>query len=413
VRPIAAAAILRLQGLVLGGVLGAEPLALSSLPTPAEVSLEPVADVASLAARWRALEAEADGGFFRGWCFVSHQAARFSDPHLLAITRGGQDLGLAVLNRSGGRFYLNETGDAALDAIFVEHNGVLLRPGAEAYLAQALALASARAPLVLSGVDATHREAALLAGLTLRRDAQPDPALRLQALSGPYLESLSANARAQIRRAMRLCGPGLALTRAEDIDTARRWFAEMVALHERAWRARGKPGAFPGPAITGFHDRLLRDAVPRGEADLLRIAAGTETIGYLYNFRHGGRVYCYQSGFPGFTDARMKPGLVSHTLAVEHYRAMGLQVYDLLAGPARYKATLVPAGAQAGGGTATLYWLTLFARGSWRQRAAFAGARAWQWARVQAARLKPQLALSWWRAYGRRVSTLAVSPPDD
>jgi CelD/BcsL family acetyltransferase involved in cellulose biosynthesis len=387
---------------------------LAATSTPIDLSLQPVSDLGAVAARWRALEAEAAGGFFRGWTFVSQQAARFADPHLLAMRDGGRDLGLALLNRRGGRFYLNETGDPALDVVWVEHNGVLLRPGAEAYLAQALAHVCARGTLVLSGVDALHARAAAAAGHLLRRDAHPDPALDLRALPGPYLDALSANARGQIRRAMRLCGPGLRLTRAEDAATAQRWFGDMVALHQCAWRARGKRGAFPGPAIIGFHEGLLAAAVPLGQADLLRIASGDATIGYLYNFRHGGRVYCYQSGFPAFDDARMKPGLVSHALAVEHYRAMDVAVYDFLAGAARYKSTLAPASLSPGptDGDNALYWLTVYGRGSWRGMAGFAVARTRRWGSQRVGALKAQLALIRGRGYGRRGSPPAGSPHD-
>jgi CelD/BcsL family acetyltransferase involved in cellulose biosynthesis len=382
-------------------------LVLSSFPEPRDISLTHVTDLASLAGRWRALEAVAEGGFFRGWCFVSRQAARFDAPHLLAMTGGGQDLGLALLNRRGGRFYLNETGDAARDAIYVEHNGVLLRPGAEECLAAALGVVCQTGPLVLSGVDAAHRAAARAAGMMVEDKAQSAPAIELDRLEGAYLASLSANTRAQVRRAMRLCGAGLALTRAPDGPAALAWFDEMVDLHTRSWRKRGRPGAFTDPGIVAFHKDLLVAAVPEGQADLLRIATDGAPVGYLYNFVHQGRVYCYQSGFAAAADERMKPGLVSHALAVEHYRAKGMRVYDMLAGPARYKLSLAPSGGPS------LYWLTVFSRRDWRGWAAFGRVRARQWGHALVGGATQQLALSWGRAYGRRVSTPAVSPPDD
>jgi hypothetical protein len=38
-----------------------------------------------------------------------------------------------------------------------------------------------------------------------------------------------------------------------------------------------------------------------------RNAAGARDIGYLYNFRHGGRIYCYQIGAATFADAWLEP----------------------------------------------------------------------------------------------------------
>jgi CelD/BcsL family acetyltransferase involved in cellulose biosynthesis len=74
---------------------------------------------------------------------------------------------------------------------------------------------------------------------------------------------------------------------------------------------------------------------------LLRTRAGDgKIVGHLYNFVYRGRVYCYQSGFARFADNRMKPGLVSHHLAIVMSRAGGLRYYDFLAGDSRYKRSL-------------------------------------------------------------------------
>jgi len=73
--------------------------------------------------------------------------------------------------------------------------------------------------------------------------------------------------------------------------------------------------------------------MPAGEIDLLRIAAGDQTIGFLYNFRFRNRVYAYQSGFDySVSHPHQKPGLTCHHLAIEMYRRQGLEVYDFLAG---------------------------------------------------------------------------------
>ena len=62
-------------------------------------------------------------------------------------------------------------------------------------------------------------------------------------------------------------------------------------------------------------------------------ARGDRVAGYLYNFVHRGWVAAYQSGFDFGDDAdRLRPGLVSHALAIEHYRRAGVRVYDFLGG---------------------------------------------------------------------------------
>jgi CelD/BcsL family acetyltransferase involved in cellulose biosynthesis len=63
-------------------------------------------------------------------------------------------------------------------------------------------------------------------------------------------------------------------------------------------------------------------------------------------------VYSYQSGFNYEEDNRLKPGLVSHRVAIEHCLAAGDAVYDFLAGDDRYKRSLGTHGGR-------LFWLTL------------------------------------------------------
>src|SRR3546814_15671611 len=47
---------------------------------------------------------------------------------------------------------------------------------------------------------------------------------------------------------------------------------------------------------------------------------------HLYNFFYRDRVYAYQSGFPRHADNRLKPGLLSHHLAIQMSRANGLRL---------------------------------------------------------------------------------------
>jgi CelD/BcsL family acetyltransferase involved in cellulose biosynthesis len=328
-----------------------------------EVTLSPLGDLAALRARWGELEAVADAGPFLSWTFASRLMARFKAPHVVAVREAGQDLALGVVNRSVARLYLHETGDPVLDAIFIEHNGLLCRPGVGDVLAPSLRQLAATSPVVMSGVDDAHWQAAAAAGLVVGHQARFAPALELFGLAGPFLDCLSANARSQIRRAMRLYGSELAISRATDGAAAMDYFDEMVALHQASWQARGKPGAFADACARAFHAELLRAAVPRGEADMLRVTARGCTVGLLYQLRQAGHVCCYQSGFAPETDARLKPGLVCHSLAVDLYRADGARVYDFLAGADRYKLTL------ARGGGQTLHWFTLYPPGSWTGRA--------------------------------------------
>ena len=306
-----------------------------------QINLSAIDDFTALGRRWQALEEASDGGFFRSWAFLGCQAeTRFAGARLLGATRDGQDVALALIGRGSGKYWLNQTGDPVADSLFIEHNGLLVRRGASEVIAPVLRFARRRAtPLVLSGIDTATLQAARQAGWCELQQTRPAPFVDIGALESPYLDTLSANARMQIRRSMRLYGEDLRIEAAPCLDQARSWFDEMVVLHQATWRHRGKPGAFAQTAIVDFHKALIARAWPDGAAELLRISARGATIGILYVFLHDGRVLLYQSGFAYDADARLKPGLVCHSLAIAAYARRGEQVYDFLAGADRYKKT--------------------------------------------------------------------------
>ena len=163
-----------------------------------------------------------------------------------------------------------------------------------------------------------------------------------------FLPLVSSQTRSQIRRAQKQAG-ALAVEVATDLVQANAIYDELVTLHGAQWRAKGKPGAFADPWFDRFHRRLIAQRFAAGEIQLVRVRANDQTIGCLYNFVFRGRVLQYQSGFRGYGDARMKPGFLCHTAAIEHCARAGLEIYDLLGGDMRYKKSLAT-------GASTLVW---------------------------------------------------------
>jgi len=346
------------------------------IPAPS-FSLTRVTDLAALALRWRAFEATADVSFFQSWSWVGCLAAeRYSTPMLFCAQIGGRDVALALLNHRPTRLaantlLLNETGDRPFDAMFVEHNGVLCARGHENLRAACLGFLlrpglwpALTSRLVLSGVSDAERAAAAQVDAQLRTtNSEPAPFVDLRSLptgTDGYLASLSANARYQLRRSNRRyaeCG-AVQIDCADTPDAAMAMLDALGVLHQATWTARGKPGVFANPVFRRFHQALITQALPRGEIAMLRLRAGDQLIGYLYNFRHRGQMLSYQSGLvypPG--DSHRKPGLTAHHHAIEWARAEGLQRYDFLAGPDRYKASLANA-------VQILHWLDLVPRWS-------------------------------------------------
>jgi CelD/BcsL family acetyltransferase involved in cellulose biosynthesis len=315
-----------------------------------------------LAPLWRELEARSDASFFLSWNWIGTMVATFGRPALLAtVRRDGVVVGLALFGRRNRwwdplrspALHLNETGRADCDAVTIEYNAVLAQRGAEAAaIAAVLQTLTGWRELHLSGVAPAMADACRGLGLQVRlRRQQLAPYADLG--DGDPLETLSRNSRQQIKRSLRLYeerGP-LALDRAADAVEAWHWLDDLATLHTAAWQARGKPGAFANPHFRPFHRRLAAEGVASGVVDLLRVRAGEDIIGMLYNFRHGDHAYSYQSGFRFEEDERLKPGLVSHVMAMRHYQSQGLARYCFLAGDSRYKSTLAT-------GKDELLWLT-------------------------------------------------------
>lgn len=350
----------------------------------ARITLSTDPDLAMVEAAWRDLESEAVSSLFQSWTWVGCLAEeRFRAPVLLRAERDGRTVGLALLNRTLGwlgaeQLWLNESGDPVLDAVYVEHNGMLLTQDAADLLPACLRamLAAPIAParrgggpwgrrLRLAGVDAAHLAAAQQIGAVHLLNETVAPFVDLAVLPpGPeaYLASLSANTRYQIRRSNRCfdrLGP-LVARQAETEAEALGFLDSLAALHQATWSKRGSRGAFANPAFVRFHRALIARGLPRGELELLRFSAGGHVLGYLYNIRLRGSVFTYQSGFDyaGCAAAfgpHAKPGLACHYAAIVRAQGEGAVAYDFLAGRDRYKSSLTRAATR-------LYWLEVAPR---------------------------------------------------
>jgi CelD/BcsL family acetyltransferase involved in cellulose biosynthesis len=298
---------------------------------------------------------------------------------------------------------LHASGDAALDAITIEHNGLLARRDMAARVQQAawqallgVQMAGGDRLPALGRKPGGHAGRTRRAALTLRMPWQDDPprfdhvripgaadtdlltqghhsnpgglmvhryaeaAWRtdLPALaqgSDDIVAGLGPGTRASIRRSLRryaALGP-VVLEAAASLDEALDFLQRLKHWHQRQWNARGEAGAFANPRFEAFHRELIAAAWPAGQVELLRLRAGPHEVGLLYNFVHGTTVSTYQSGLNlGLDAGNHHPGLVLHAQAMQRAYRAGHTVYDFLAGDARHKRQL---GAQ-GYAMVTLHW---------------------------------------------------------
>ena len=325
------------------------------------LAVEPVESRAALEREWTAFEARVPANFFLSSAWIGTWLATLP-PRLrvyrATARRGGDRVGLAAivahplrpLLRAPSRgVALNATGDDRWDCIAIEHNGFLALPADQPALLATLGdwfaggAGGLGDELRLSGVAAglsveqlTHHR--LLHSSQMRPGFTVDLA-RVRA-AGDFATLLSGNARQQLRRAQRdFAQDGdVAIAEARDADEALAFFAALKALHVQSWGRRGRRHAFAAPYFEIFHRALIERSFARGAVQLLRVTVAKKAIGYLYNFKHGGRIYSYQSGFDD-ADRKRRPGVISHALAIAHNAAAGATVYDFLAGENQLKAS--------------------------------------------------------------------------
>jgi CelD/BcsL family acetyltransferase involved in cellulose biosynthesis len=314
-----------------------------------DITVSDSVDFAVLEGKWRDLETRSDPSFFQCWtwtgCLVTE---RFPNPVLVEARQSGRTVALALFSRRGRTLYLGETGDPALDCIYIEYNGVLAESGREDVLTDAC-LRAARGPgpwkrrLVLSGIDARMVSSIGETNLIICNKSLTAPFVDLVGGIDRFLDNRSANTRQQLRRSDRFYAASgeIAITRAETPEDAQQFLTGLATLHQTSWAERGQPGAFARPFFARFHDALIARGLEREEIDLFHITAGSQTIGFLYNFRFRGCSLAYQSGFDYAGAGRHgKPGLTCHHQAIRYAIARGESRYDFLAGNDRYKRSL-------------------------------------------------------------------------
>ncbi len=318
---------------------------------------------AALEARWRALEARADITFYLSWDWIGAWVDEAGLPDWVLVGRvDGEIIALGLLRRSLDRrhgfvrsrtLHLHATGYEDQDVIFIEYNALLTDRRFDPLDAQAIAYLRSRQreigrfdEISLGGFTEDRFEAVQAAGLRTHVHALKSTAfVDLEAIrrsGGDYLATLSANTRQQIRRAVRLYearGP-LILETARSVEEALTWFEGMGVLHEAAWRGKGdEGGAWRFPFLVAFHRQVIARSFPHG-VEIVRIRCGGQAIGYIHCLVRDGWIGSYLSGFAYEADNKLKPGLVSFYLYVQHRLEAGGEVLDFLAGDHRYKTSL-------------------------------------------------------------------------
>ena len=325
---------------------------------------QPLSDWHAIAEDWQQLEAQADCSVFLSWQWIGTWLKTWPAERCLlrlhaSSEQGAELVGLAIISPGFERRHgfvaarqwrLHQSGVASQDQIWIEYNAVLAKQGWEVKVQQAAQDFVLQQPgwdeLILAGIAQQQAQSWQQSGLTAVVDWQAPcfgvDLQQLRAQGGDYLASLSANCRYQINRSKKRYQQrgALRLAKPQDLAEAQAWFAAMGPWHQQRFGTGPGQSGFSNPDFIGFHQAMLADYWPQQGVELLALMAGDEHLATFYQLCYRQHVYFYLAGFKPEQDKHLKPGLVGHSLCIEHYSAEGLDFYDFMAGDERYKRQL-------------------------------------------------------------------------
>ena len=166
---------------------------------------------------------------------------------------------------------------------------------------------------------------------------------RVRASGMDYCSLLSANKRSQVRRSIKEYEKKgkIRIDYARSTEEAITMLSCLADLHQETWVRRGKKGSFSNNFFVSFHKNLIERSFPHKTIQLIKFSNDEGVIGYIYNFIHENDVLFYQCGFKYCpNNNNIRPGLVSHCLAITKNARMNHNKYFFLAGSSQYKASM-------------------------------------------------------------------------
>ena len=303
---------------------------------------------------WQAIEAHGPVPFYLTWHWVWCWIRTFAPETIRVSARiDGRVVAIGLFTRSlqsrnglirARQLRLHQLGDIPMDQIWLEYNDLICeaehRDAAVDACLEVLRFPEFDWDEIVLPMMTSSRAEHILAGHPGAIVGQRSPSFAvdlaaLRAAGQSYLDNLNANSRYQIRRAMRLYRERygqLQLRQAADRDEALAFFHQAGEYHRMRWPDSG----FRNPHFVAFHENLIADAFDDGAIDLLRLSAGDECVAVMYYQLVDRKVYFYLHGLNYSRDGKLKPGLVAHTLATEHYMERGMAAYDYMGGDSQH-----------------------------------------------------------------------------
>lgn len=307
---------------------------------------------------WADLEETASAPFFLSWAWISTWINTYS-PELITVTAKYNDqvvaMGLFTASTEvrhkiiySRQLRLHQIGNELMDQIWIEYNDFTCQDEhrSEAVNSCLIALqnkAFVWDEIILSmSLESRAKQIASVFKNVSIDSTQPcysTDLTQVRTSGNSYLQSLSKNTRYQINKSTRLYqeeyGP-LVIQQANSADLAKEYFREAGQYHVKRWANSGYNNAY----FTKFHENLIEYAFENKGIHLHKVTAGERTVGILYCHVKGKKVYFYLQGLQSESNAKLKPGLVAHSLITQYYMDNGYESYDYMGGSSQYKMQL-------------------------------------------------------------------------
>jgi CelD/BcsL family acetyltransferase involved in cellulose biosynthesis len=324
---------------------------------PFLVEITDQVEIARLKQDWLSIEHQENLPFFLTWEWIECWLTSYQPKILLvqAVHEGSAvAIGLFTLSLEhrhkfieSRQLRLNQVGDPLQDQIWMEYNDFIANSKHRSIAINAclksLFSLNNWDEIVLSMMSQT-RAREVLQNLPGAYRSMTNPCYRvdlrkLKQNKTPYLTSLSANTRHQIKRSIRLYeeqyGP-IQMHHAGDVEQAIDLFHEAGIFHIHRWDDSG----YNNPLFIRFHENLIRSSFDKGLVQLIKIKAGNTTIAILYFHIVKCNVYFYLHGLHYDGNSKLKPGLVAHALTTQHFMDKDMNLYDYMGGYSQYKVQL-------------------------------------------------------------------------
>jgi len=164
------------------------------------------------------------------------------------------------------------------------------------------------------------------------------PHIKLSGDFAAYLQSISANHRANFRRRQRKLQDSCKVTMEIATTPAQveKDFDTLFALHQKRWTQREGTSAFNNERSRRFHRRVATTMAENGVARIFSLQCENKTVAALYCFLYDNRLMYYQAGFD-IDYENQSVGLILMGMVLQYCFEQGYKEFDFLRGQEEYK----------------------------------------------------------------------------